>query len=239
MTKKLTLADNSTYTQVLPQLDVYAETKKKLIAEFIGTYFLVFAGTGAIIVDSLTNSLTHVGVSITFGLVIVALIYSFGHISGAHFNPAVTCGFLLLNKISKKEAILYLFTQLLAATTASMTLSIMFGNISNLGATLPSGSVIQSFVLEFVLTFVLMFVILTSSVHSKAIKSFAGTAIGATIALEAMFAGPISGASMNPARSFGPALVSNTFDSLWIYFIATILGALCASFIYKKLHEED
>ncbi|OLO27554.1 aquaporin [Priestia megaterium] len=213
--------------------------KKKLIAEFIGTYFLVFAGTGAIVVDSLTKSLTHVGVAITFGLVVLALIYSFGHISGAHFNPAVTLAFLFLGEINKREATLYLLTQLIAASASSITLLFMFGDVANLGATLPSGSWTQSFVLEFVLTFVLMMVILTSAVHGKAVKAFAGMAIGATVALEAMFGGPISGASMNPARSFGPAIVSGTVSTLWIYLIATVLGAISAAFIYKILHEEE
>lgn len=128
---------------------------------------------------------------------------------------------------------------MLAATGASVTLLIMFGNVAHLGATSPSGSLIQSFVLEFILTFVLMIVILTSSVHGKAIKSFAGIAIGATIALEAMFGGPISGASMNPARSFGPAVVSGTFNDLWLYFVSTILGSLCAAIVYQTLHEEE
>lgn len=228
-----------TNTHVFPNINTYTKAKQKLIAEFTGTYFLVFAGTGAIIVDSLTKSLTHVGVAITFGLVVLTMIYSFGHISGAHFNPAVTLAFLLLRKISKREAIQYIFIQLIAALAASTTLLLMFGNVSYLGATLPSGSWLQSFVLEFVLTFVLMLVILTTAVHEKAIKTFSGTAIGATIALEAMFGGPISGASMNPARSFGPAIVSGTFYSLWIYLFATTLGALCAALIYKTLHIND
>ncbi|MCY8235354.1 aquaporin [Priestia endophytica] len=227
------------HPHALPNVESYSETKKKLIAEFIGTYFLVFAGTGAIIVNSLTESLTHVGVAITFGLVVLALIYSFGHISGAHFNPAVTLAFLALGEITRREAILYVSTQLIAASASSVTLLIMFGNVSHLGATIPSGTWMQSFVLEFVLTFVLMIVILTSAVHSKAVKSFAGMAIGATVALEAMFGGPISGASMNPARSFGPAIVSGTFSSLWIYLVATTLGALSAALIYTVLHEEE
>ncbi|MGB3566666.1 MAG: aquaporin [Priestia megaterium] len=239
MAEKSMVAAPVGQTHVLPRLDPLAETKKKLIAEFIGTYFLVFAGTGAIVVDSLTKSLTHVGVAITFGLVVLALIYSFGHISGAHFNPAVTLAFLFLGEINKREATLYLFTQLIAASASSITLLLMFGNVAHLGATLPSGSWVQSFVLEFVLTFVLMMVILTSAVHGKAVKAFAGMAIGATVALEAMFGGPISGASMNPARSFGPAIISGTVSTLWIYLVATVLGAIGAAFIYKILHEEE
>lgn len=238
MEEKLIVANPITHVHAIRKIDSYTETKRKLLAEFIGTYSLVFAGTGAIIVDSITHSLTHVGVAITFGLVVLALIYSFGHISGAHFNPAVTLAFLSLGEINKREAILYFFTQLIAASVASFTLLLMFGNVSHLGATLPRGSWMQSFVLEFVLTFILVMVILTSAVHGKATKSFAGIAIGATVSLEAMFGGPISGASMNPARSFGPAVVSCTFDSLWIYLVATMLGALCAALIYKIFHEE-
>nr|WP_232454536.1 aquaporin [Domibacillus aminovorans] len=168
-------------------------TQKKLIAEFIGTYFLVFAGTGAIISNTLTESLTHIGIALTFGLVVIALIYTFGHVSGAHFNPAVTIGFLVSRDISIKEAIQYIIVQIIAAIAASSTLLAMFGNVANLGANMPRYSWQQSFVLEFILTFLLMMVIFGSAVHGKAVKSFAGIAIGSTIGLELMFAGPISG----------------------------------------------
>ena len=211
--------------------------KRRLIAEWIGTYFLVFAGTGAIIINELTHSLTHVGIAITFGLVVMALIYTFGHISGAHFNPAVTIGFLLLGDMTLKEAFQYILVQLIAAVAASSTLLMLFGKVAHLGATLPRNSWEQSFTLEFILTFVLMMVILGSAVHGKAVKQFAGIAIGGTVGLMAMFAGPICGASMNPARSLGPALVSGTLEHLWIYMIATILGAVAATLVYKTLHE--
>lgn len=211
--------------------------RKKLIAEFIGTYFLIFAGTGAVIINEITKSLTHVGIAITFGLVVMAMIYTFGHVSGAHFNPAVTIGFMIRRDISKKAALFYIISQLIAAVVASLTLFLLFGNISNLGATIPRFSWQQSFMLEFILTFVLMIVILGSAVHGRAIKSFAGIAIGATVGLEAMFAGPISGASMNPARSLGPALVSGATNHLWIYLVATVLGAIFSSLVYKQIHE--
>lgn len=210
---------------------------KKWIAEFIGTFFLVFAGTGAVIVDTSTHSLTHVGVAITFGLVVMTMIYAFGHVSGAHFNPAVTLAFYFLKQINMKDALTYIFIQCLSAYTASLTLYFMFGNIGSLGATLPSGSWIQSAVMELILTFVLMMVILTSAVHDKASKPFAGIAIGGTVALEAMFGGPVSGASMNPARSIGPALASGNVGFLWIYIVFTIIGALAASAIYKLIQE--
>jgi aquaporin Z len=211
--------------------------KKKLVAEFIGTYFLVFAGPGAMVIDEITKSITHVGVALTFGLVVTALIYTFGHISGAHFNPAVTIGFWVRGDISPRVGLYYVVTQLLAAVGASYTLLLLFGNVAHLGATLPISSEKQSFVLEFILTFVLMIVILGSAVHGKAVKSFAGISIGATVGLMAMFAGPISGASMNPARSLGPALVSGATEHLWLYVAAPILGAIAASIVYKTLHE--
>ncbi|NGQ95890.1 aquaporin [Brevibacillus sp. SYP-B805] len=211
--------------------------KRKLIAEFIGTYFLVFAGTGAVVINELTKSLTHVGIAITFGLVVMALIYTFGHISGAHFNPAVTIGFLVHRDMNPKEALLYIMTQAIAGVAASSTLLWLFGNVANLGATLPRNSWEQSFILEFILTFILMMVILGSAVHGKAVKQFAGVAIGGTVGLMAMFAGPICGASMNPVRSLGPALVSGTLQHLWIYIVATILGAVAATLVYQTLHE--
>ncbi|PWU00989.1 MAG: aquaporin [Bacteroidetes bacterium] len=212
--------------------------KKKLISEFLGTYFLVFAGTGAVVIDQITKSLTHVGVALTFGLVVMALIFTFGHLSGAHFNPAVTIGFLIHGDIKKKEAISYIIIQILAGIAASATLLSLFGNVASIGATLPRGSWQQSFVLEFILTFFLMMVIFGSAVHEKAVKEFAGIAIGATVGLEAMFAGPICGASMNPARSIGPAIVSGNTQCLWIYIVATILGASLAAVIYKIIHEK-
>ena len=212
--------------------------KKKLISEFLGTYFLVFAGTGAVVIDDITKSLTHVGIALTFGLVVMALIFTFGHLSGAHFNPAVTIGFLIHGDIKKREALYYIIIQIIAGIAASATLLCLFGNVATLGTTLPRGSWSQSFILEFILTFFLMMVIFGSAVHGKAVKSFAGIAIGATVGLEAMFAGPICGASMNPARSIGPAIVSGTTQHLWVYIVATILGAGCAAIIYKLLHEK-
>ena len=212
--------------------------KEKIISEFLGTYFLVFAGTGAVVINQMTKSLTHVGVAITFGLVVMALIYTFGHISGAHFNPAVTIGFLIDKDITKREAMYYIVTQIIAGIAASATVLSLFGNVASLGATLPSGAWYQSFVLEFILTFFLMFVILGSAIHGKSAKSFAGIAIGATVGLEAMFGGPISGASMNPARSIGPAIVSGNLQHLWVYIVATILGAICAAMIYKILDDK-
>jgi aquaporin Z len=213
--------------------------RKKLLAEFLGTYFLIFAGTGAIVIDAMTKRITHVGVALTFGFVVMALIYTFGHVSGAHFNPAVTIGFMVHRDISTRDGFGYIVTQLMAGIAASATLRALFGNVASLGATIPRGSSWQSFVLEFILTFALMMVILGSAVHGKATKSFAGIAIGSTVGLEAMFAGPICGASMNPARSLGPALVSGNITDLWVYLVSTVLGAIVASVIYQFIHEEE
>ncbi|MGZ4164309.1 MAG: MIP/aquaporin family protein [Tumebacillaceae bacterium] len=213
--------------------------RKRLLAEFIGTYFLIFAGTGAVVIDSITKSITHVGVALTFGLVVMALIYTFGHISGAHFNPAVTIGFLVHGDIGWREALQYVVAQFCGALFASLSLLLLFGNVANLGATVPRFSWQQSFGLEFILTFALMMVILGSAIHGKAVKSFAGVAIGATVGLEAMFAGPICGASMNPARSLAPAVVSGVLDHQWIYLVATVLGAVVATLIYKTIHETE
>jgi aquaporin Z len=167
----------------------------------------------------------------------MAMIYTFGHISGAHFNPAVTSALWLHGSLSSREAISYILTQVTAALLASTTLLSLFGNVSQLGTTVPRNSWQQSFVLEFILTFILMLVIFGSAVHGKAAKSFAGLAIGATVGFEVLIAGPISGASMNPARSIGPALISGTINNLWVYIVATLLGALASAIIYKFLQE--
>jgi aquaporin NIP len=215
----------------------YQAMTKRLLSEFIGTYFLVFAGTGAIMIDNQTRSLSLIGIAFTFGLVVMAMIYTFGHISGAHFNPAVTSALWFHGSLSAREAISYIMTQVTAALLASTTLLLLFGNVSQLGTTLPRNSWQQSFVLEFILTFILMLVIFGSAVHGKAAKSFAGLAIGATVGLEVLIAGPISGASMNPARSIGPALISGTVNNLWVYIVATLLGALASAIVYKFLQE--
>ncbi len=214
---------------------------KKLVAEFIGTFILVFAGCGAIIVDTLTGSLGHIGIALTFGFVVTALIYTFGHISGAHFNPAVTISFAFMNEFDKKYLFKYIASQVSGAILACLILMILFfeeaksaQELAYYGATLPRGSWYQSFGFEFILTFILMLVIYGSAVHGKAIKSFAGIAIGFTVGLEAMFAGPICGASMNPARSIAPALVSGNLEFLWLYIVATILGAILAGVVFVK-----
>ena len=220
--------------------------KKKLIAELLGAFILVFAGTGAIIINDITNAIGHVGVALTFGFVIVALIYSFAHVSGAHFNPAVTIAFWSMGEFERKNVIPYIAAQLVGGLLTSLSLFLLLkenfvlvSEVSYLGATIPSGTASQSFGFEFILTFILMIVICSSAIHGKATKDFAGLAIGLTVGLESMFAGPITGASMNPARSIAPALISGNVEHLWIYIVATILGAVCAAVVFMKVFKSN
>ncbi len=202
---------------------------KKLVAELFGTFALVFAGTGAITINDVSGGLvTHVGIALTFGLVVTAMIYAVGDVSGAHLNPAVTFGFWLSGRFKTASVLPYILTQIAGAVFASALLHVLFSRHPTLGMTLPAGTEWQSFILEFVLTFILMFVILNVSTGAKEKGIKAGIAVGAVIALEALFAGPICGASMNPARSLAPALVSLKFQSLWLYLIAPVAGATLA-----------
>ena len=204
---------------------------KPLIAESIGTFALVFAGTGAIVINDVSGgSITHVGIALTFGLIVMAMIYAVGDISGAHLNPAVTSAFWLSGRFPIQRVIPFISAQCLGAFTASGILRFLFPEHSTLGTTLPAGADMQSFVLELILTFLLMFVILNVSTGAKEKGITAGIAIGAVIALEAMFAGKICGASMNPARSLAPAVVSGHLEHLWIYLTAPFLGAGLAVF---------
>jgi aquaporin Z len=194
----------------------------------LGTFALVFAGTGAIVINDVSGgTITHVGIALTFGLIVLAMIYAVGDVPGAHLNPAVTLGFFVARRFEGRWVVPYIASQCLGAFLASFTLRLMFPAHATLGATLPAGDAIQSFVLELILTFFLMFVILSVSTGSKEKGILAGVAVGSVIALEALFAGPISGASMNPARSLAPALVSWRLDGLWVYLTAPVLGA-CA-----------
>jgi aquaporin Z len=202
--------------------------RQRLAAEFIGTFALVFAGTGAIVVNELTDAITHVGVALTFGLVVLSLIYALGDVSGAHFNPAVTLGFVAARRFAARDALPYIGAQFAGACAASLCLRTLFPESDRLGATLPRGPALQSFVFELLLTGFLMFVILNSTTGAKEKGLVVGIVVGSVIGLEAMFAGPISGASMNPARSLGPAVVTGAVDSLWIYLAAPTAGALLA-----------
>ena len=212
---------------------------KKSGAEFIGTFALVFAGTGAIIINETTGgTITHVGIALTFGLVVLAMIYTVGDISGAHLNPAVTLGFSAAGRFPAREVIPYVLAQCAGAFAASGILRLLFPKNATLGATLPAGSVLQSFVLELILTAILMFVILGVSTGAAEKGITAGIAVGAVIGLEAMFAGPICGASMNPARSLAPAVVSQHLSSLWVYMFAPTAGALLSVVGCRCVREE-
>jgi MIP family channel proteins len=198
---------------------------KKYVAEVIGTFCLVFAGTGAIVINDISNgAVSHVGIALTFGLIVMSMIYAVGHKSGAHINPAVTIGFWLSRRLPGTVVGPYILSQIVGAFAASALIWCMFSH-QTLGATHPVGSSIQTFVLETVLTAMLMFVSLSVASGPKETGLLAGVAIGGVIALEALFAGPISGASMNPARSLAPAVLSGSVSDVWIYLIAPVIGS--------------
>ncbi len=206
----------------------------KLAAEFVGAFGLVFAGTGAVVIDTASDgTIGHVGISLTFGLIIMVMIYATGHISGAHFNPAVTLAFAVGRHFPWRLVPQYWAAQILGGVTASLILRGLFGDIAHLGTTLPRGSARQSFLLELVLTLLLMFVITSVATDVRAVGQAAAIAIGGTIGLEALFAGPISGASMNPARSIAPAIVLWTWADQWIYVAGPALGAVAGGAAYR------
>ncbi|MCE2694223.1 MAG: aquaporin [Verrucomicrobiaceae bacterium] len=210
----------------------------KLLSELLGTFTLVFAGTGAIVINDVSGGVIgHAGIALTFGLVVMAMIYTFGEVSGAHLNPAVTLGFAVAGRFEWKNVPGYVLAQIIGAVAASGVLHWLFPAHEKLGATLPAGSAMQSVVLELILTAILMLVILRISTGAKEKGITAGIAIGGVIALEAMFAGPICGASMNPVRSLAPALVSGHLEHLWIYLAAPTLGALLAVPLAKMTNE--
>jgi aquaporin NIP len=211
---------------------------RALVAEAIGTFALVFAGCGAIMVDAKTHELGHVGVAITFGLVIMFGVYAVGHISGAHFNPAVTFAFALTRHFPWPRAAAYWGAQLVGALVAALLLRASLGDVAHVGATLPSGSVGQSFLWELVMSAFLMFVILAVATDTRAVGEAAAIAIGGTIGMDAMFGGPVSGASMNPMRSLAPALVSGDLHAVWVYILAPVAGASIGGLAYQFVRGE-
>ena len=214
------------------------ELTRLLAAELIGTFALVFAGCGAIMVNQKTGQLGHVGVAITFGLVIMTMVYAVGHVSGAHFNPAVTLSFALSRHFPRRRVPLYWAAQLAGALIAATILRGSLGNIANVGATYPSGSDGQAFLWEGVMSFFLMFVIMAVATDTRAVGEAAAIAVGATVGLDAMFGGPITGASMNPARSLGPGIVAGDLHSIWVYLLAPAVGAGLAAVAYALIRGE-
>jgi aquaporin NIP len=213
---------------------------KKYISEFIGTFSMIFCGTGAMTVNEVTGGeVTHVGIAITWGLIVMAMIYAFGETSGAHFNPAVTVAFAFAKKFAWKEVPKYITAQILGAFAASLVLWFLFPASETLGATIPTVDVWRAFVLELLLTFFLMVVIINVSTGSKEMGIIAGIAIGGVVLLEAMFAGPITNASMNPARSIAPNIVSGNIEGLWLYILAPIIGAILAVVSCRLIKEDN
>ena len=213
---------------------------RRTTSEFIGTFGLVFAGTGAIVIDSVSGGIvTHLGVGFTFGLAVAVMICSIGHISGAHINPAVTLGFALVRHFPWRNVPPYWLAQIAGATAASLSLRWMFGTTGDLGLTTPAGSTVQTLGLEMILSFFLMFVIMAVATDVRAEGQGAAITIGATVGMRAIFAGPISGASMNPARSFGPALAMLEFSNLWLYWVAPVAGMALAAACYRLLREDQ
>jgi len=202
-----------------------------MLAECLGTFMLVFSGTGAIIVNDVSGgSIGHIGIALSFGLVVLAVIYTYGETSGAHINPAVTLAFWIAKRFPGTQVFPYIIAQCAGAIIASILWSVLYPIHETLGATLPTVKLLSAFFIELLLTWWLMTVILGVSEGAKEKGLVAGIVIGSVVALEAMFAGPVTGASMNPARSLGPALVSGKFSELWIYVFATSLGAVIAVF---------
>lgn len=212
---------------------------KKYLTEVLGTFALVFCGTAAIVVNDITGGvITHPGVAAVWGLIVIAAIYAFGHISGAHINPAVTIAFAVTDRFHRQDTLPYILAQLIGAFLASTAVRFIFGAHETLGGTIPYDTWQQTFVLEVILTYLLMVVILFAS-QNKDVNKFTGIAVGMTVWLEALFAGPISGASMNPARSLAPGIVSGSMDHLWVYVAAPVIGSVLASFTWMYLKNED
>ena len=213
------------------------ETWRCTGAEFLGTFSLVVVGCGAIMIAQSTGAFDHGGVALAFGLVVMVMVAATGHISGAHLNPAVTIAFAITRHFPLRTVPVYITAQLLGAVLGALVLRLLVGDVANLGATTPSGSLWQSLWLEVLLTAALMFVIIAVATDTKAVGQLAAIMIGATVAVNALWGGPISGASMNPARSFGPAFISNTWEAQWIYLVGPVLVAVIGALAYQLIRE--
>uniref|UniRef100_A0A6N2K8W7 Aquaporin n=1 Tax=Salix viminalis TaxID=40686 RepID=A0A6N2K8W7_SALVM len=213
---------------------------QKLIAEAIGTYFVIFAGCGSVAVNKIYGSVTFPGTCVTWGLIVMVMVYSVGHISGAHFNPAVTISFAIFRRFPARQVPLYIIAQLMGSILASGTLALVFDVTPEaFFGTVPAGSNGQSLVLEIIISFLLMFVISGVSTDDRAVGDLGGIAVGMTILLNVFVAGPVSGASMNPARSIGPALVKHQFEGLWVYIVGPIMGTIAGAFAYNLIRWTD
>lgn len=220
------------------QLSLNLLTRQSL-AEFTGTYALVLIGCGAIMVNAITGALGHMGVALAFGLIITLMVSTTGHISGAHFNPAVTMAFALTRHFPWRKVLAYWLAQLAGAVSAALTLYALFGNTAMLGATIPLNTAMQSLILEALMTAMLMLVIMAVATDSKAEGRLAALIIGAAVGVSALWGGPISGASLNPARSFGPALVAGVWQAHWLYWSGPIVGAALGAFLYTTLRAPE
>nr|AAL05942.1 early embryogenesis aquaglyceroporin [Pinus taeda] len=211
---------------------------RKVVAEFIGTFFLIFVGCGSVVVDKISNgSITHLGVSLVWGMAAMIVIYSIGHISGAHLNPAVTLALAAVKRFPWVQVPGYIVAQVFGSISAGFLLRFMFGEVAFMGATVPSGSEMQSFALEIITTSLLVFVVSAVATDTKAVGELGGLAIGATIAMNVAISGPISGASMNPARTIGSAVAGNKYTSIWVYMVGPVIGALMGAMSYNMIRE--
>lgn len=211
---------------------------RRYIAEFIGTFILIFVGIGSIVVDQHSGGIGLIGVAICWGVTVMALIYTFGSISGAHLNPAVTVTFWMVKLLKGKDVLPYLICQAAGAFAATLALKYLFPAEVFLGETKPTGYPMRSFFLEIIISFILMIVILFTSQGSKETGVLAGLAIGGTVLLLVVFAGPISGTSLNPTRSLAPAIVTGNAENLWIYLTAPFIGMFSAGIVWRLMKEK-
>lgn len=209
---------------------------RRLVAEALGTYFLVLIGPGAAMVDAYTGgAVGHAGVALAFAFVVLAMVYALGHISGAHINPAVTVAFWSVGRLPGRDVVPYVLSQCVGAVAASLTLRGVLGSVGRLGATLPGVGVGGSLVVEWLLSFVLMLVVMAVATDERVSSGFAGIAVGLTVGFCAMMGGPLTGASMNPARSLGPAVAGGIWTAHWLYWLGPVTGMLAAARVYEFL----